>query len=322
MADVWHPTNTAELMNVSLWTSASRIYASHRMQIAGRGGAIPRDLAAVVTELRRREESRFGGFVGLLRSLDADLNEAYRRQRARDMPVVPAGQSVLDPFYHQYTVLLAAPEIEDEWVWRDMPDELLAWNAPDLTDEERAVLQDLGYEAAATRAAAGQPVYRADPAMVAEAKRYAADLSYLTGFGVPKVGGAVAIIQAVSWGLAALLGLTIIIEYIKAKPRWKEAESEASRIAAQARENQQRFEVRSRLFDFCMKRLEAGQAQLADCNTIAAQLGALQPWDRPPALPGGECGFGTCWPWGLAGVGLGVFGGWWLGKRYGLVPKE
>lgn len=323
--------NMADLTNVSLWTSGSRIYAGYRMAVAGQGGSVPPDVAAVVTELQRREQSRFADFIGTLRQMDAPLNEAYMKNRTRDMPVIPAGQSVLDPIYYQNFMLQGTPEIEEEWVWHDMPQELYVANDPNLSDEERAILQDLmpGYTVAANKAAAGEKVYVADPSAIALAKSIRESvLPNASGFGVSKVVSPATIEMAatigkwVVWGLAILFGGTAIVEWLKGRPAVAEQENRAKELAQIASQNQTKIEMTRRLFDYCVKRLELGGTQLADCNRIREQLGGLEAVAKPPGLPTTGCGFGSCWPWALAGGGLGLLAGHWAAKRWGIQRKE
>lgn len=324
------PGNLAELTNLGLWVAGSRIYASYRMAVAGQGGAIPPDVAAVVTVLKQRETSRFGEFVGSLRLLDGGINEAYARRRRRDMPAVPPGQSILDPVYYQYTLLQGAPEIEDEWVWHDMPAELYVANDPTITDEERAILQDLlpEYGIAAEGKAAGRFAYTVDPVAAALAKDIREEvLPSIEGFGVPKVVNpatiriAMEIGRLVLWGLGVLVGGGIVIEYLKNRPAVAEAENRARELAQVSAQNQARIEMTRRLFDYCAKRLETGAAVLADCNRIREQLGALEPVARPTALPA-ACGFGACWPWALGFGGLGLYVGHKVARRYGVGRKK
>jgi hypothetical protein len=323
--------NMAELTNLGLWSSGSRIFAGYRMAILGQNGAVPPDVATVVTVLQQREQSRFGEFVGTLRTFDAEINEAYRQQRKRDMPIVPPGQSVLDPIYNQHLLLQGTPSIQDEWIWHDMPPELYVVNDPNISSEERAILQDLmpEYAMSATKAAAGEKVFVADPMLIASAESIRKDLlPGVSGFGVTKFAAAPVIQIArvigpmVLWGLGIIFAGSIIVNWLKGRAAVQAQENASRELAAKIAQNQAKIELTRRLFDYCMDRAETGTSTLMDCNKIREQLGGLEPLETPAGLPSGGCGFGSCWPWAIAGAGVGVLVGYTVAKRYGLVPKE
>lgn len=290
-----------QLTDLGLWSSASRIQNSRRLALLGDAGAIPPDVAAVAMELRRREIASFGEVIACLREYDTAINEYYNVNRGNNPPLAE-GQSALDPIYRQYVVLAASPVIEQSWVWHNMPNELYMVNRlGELTEEEKQILQDLGYYAAGTNSWEGYAPYSADPAEIQSAKAY----QELLGTDAQGKSLAVTIIWSVGSILLAGGIIGVVYRYFADLPARETAAVAEQANAFRNKQNMLRAEMDAQLFSYCMMKVQNGTGSAEECSRIRTHMGQYEMYTSPEEVAGSGCSLWSLWPLGLGGLLVG-----------------